>query len=486
MLLNNILAMRSPLRLATIATLAGILFTQPSLQQTYTKCNPLTQTCQPDPALGRSIAVDFTSGPSNEFTSEGNPSYNSNGAGFSVSFGGDAPQINSNWYIMFGKVEITMKAAPGVGIVSSVVLQSDDLDEIDWEWLGADNDQVQTNYFGKGETGDYDRGGKTAVSNTQGQWHTYTVDWTEEQIVWSIDGKTVRVLAATDADPGQYPQTPCQLKIGSWSGGDSSLPAGTIAWAGGPTDYSQGPFTMYVQSVSVVDYSTGSQYIYGDQSGDWTSIESKGGKVNGNAGGSLSTTPTPADPPSSSGSVVPFFDSASTATASGSTSYPGLPSGWSVNPTTGKVIPPSSAPVSKHPHSAHITLSDNMLTFCQSTFRSALSTSSPAVSPAPHCSNGGRTVTHFDQRGFKTTQTIQAHNCEATGDFAVKVAQVMGVTQTTVAAFGTAPTENVAPLPTDITFYQQEKQSAASTVTARRFAGAGTLMATMMFAIFLA
>jgi beta-glucanase (GH16 family) len=55
--------------------------------------------------------------------------------------------LTSKWYIMFGKVEISVKAAPGAGIVSSFVLQSDTLDEIDWEWLGADPDEVQSNYF---------------------------------------------------------------------------------------------------------------------------------------------------------------------------------------------------------------------------------------------------------------------------------------------------------------------------------------------------
>jgi hypothetical protein len=59
---------------------------------------------------------------------------------------------------MFGKVEAVVKAAPGAGIVSSVVLQSDDRDEIDWEWVGSDSEQVQTNYFGKGITGSYNRG----------------------------------------------------------------------------------------------------------------------------------------------------------------------------------------------------------------------------------------------------------------------------------------------------------------------------------------
>jgi hypothetical protein len=46
---------------------------------------------------------------------------------------------------MFGKVEFTAKAAPGAGIVSSFVLQSDTLVEIDWEWLGADPNEVQSN-----------------------------------------------------------------------------------------------------------------------------------------------------------------------------------------------------------------------------------------------------------------------------------------------------------------------------------------------------
>jgi len=54
-------------------------------------------------------------------------------------------------------------------------------------------------------------------------------------------------------------------------------------WAGGETDYSQGPFTMYMKSMKVTDYSTGSSYSYSDKSGSWDSITSDGGKVNGNS-----------------------------------------------------------------------------------------------------------------------------------------------------------------------------------------------------------
>lgn len=360
LLLQQILAMRAPLRLAALAT----VFASSALGQTYSNCNPTQQTdCPADAALGTSVNIDFISA-SDSFTPTGNPTYGSDGVSFTVAQSGDAPQLTSKWYIMFGKYEVTMKAAPGAGIVSSCVLQSDDLDEIDWEWLGAQDNQVQSNYFGKGQTTTFDRAAVHAVTGTQDETHTYTVEWTSNQIVWQIDGTTVRVLDASDAD-GQYPQTPMQLKIGAWSGGDPSNPAGTIAWAQGPTNYADGPFTMVVQSISVNDYSTGTSYSYQGTSGTWESIQAAGGSVNGDA--SATDVAAPAITSSSSGDVVPFDgthrstevtstpsvgDWGATATMQTSatvtnTNYPGLPSGWTVN-GSGKVVPPSAAPVSEY------------------------------------------------------------------------------------------------------------------------------------------
>ncbi|KAI7287989.1 cell wall glucanase [Hortaea werneckii] len=276
----HILAMSSPMRLATIA----LLLARPGFSQTYTDCNPLQSSdCPPDAALGQSIGVDFANGRSDQFSPTGNPTYDSNGVSLSVAQQGDAPTLISDWYIMFGRVEITMKSAPGQGIVSSVVLQSNDLDEIDWEWVGTATQQVQSNYFGKGQTGSYNRAALHDAPDCQNTWHKYTIDWTSDEIVWQIDGTTVRALKAQDS-LGPYPQTPMQVKFGIWAGGDPSNPQGTIDWAGGLTDYTAGPYSMLVDSISVTDYSTGSEYTWSDQSGAWTSIKSNGGQINGNIG----------------------------------------------------------------------------------------------------------------------------------------------------------------------------------------------------------
>lgn len=54
------------------------------------------------------------------------------GAKFEIAEEGDAPTIASDWYIFFGHVDVKMKASNGTGIISTWILESDDLDEIDY------------------------------------------------------------------------------------------------------------------------------------------------------------------------------------------------------------------------------------------------------------------------------------------------------------------------------------------------------------------
>jgi beta-glucanase (GH16 family) len=255
--------------------------------QTSTTCNPLDKTCPDDPAMGATLSSDFTAGASDDWkVTNGVINYNGQGAGFTVAKHGDSPTIQTKEYFFFGTVEVKMQAAPGTGIVSSIVLESDDLDEIDWEALGGETSTIETNYFGKGNTATYDRATYPNVASPQTQSYTYTIDWQKDAITWSVNGNVVRTLTAAAA--GDYfPQTPMTLRIGIWAGGDPSEPEGTIEWAGGVTDFTKGPFTMYIESVTIKNANPGSSYTYGDNSGSADSI-----KVSG--GGSSDTTTTSA------------------------------------------------------------------------------------------------------------------------------------------------------------------------------------------------
>nr|AIA94815.1 Glyco_hydro_16 [uncultured Zygosaccharomyces] len=130
------------------------------------------------------------------------------------------------------------------------------MDEIDLEWIGSDTTELQTNYFSKGNTTTYTRGEFHAVTSPQDEFHNYTIDWTESQLNFYVDGTLIRTINSDD--PQGYPQTPMYIVTGIWAGGDPSNAAGTIEWAGGEIDYSAGPYSMYVKSVIVSDYSTGS------------------------------------------------------------------------------------------------------------------------------------------------------------------------------------------------------------------------------------
>ncbi|KAI9800160.1 MAG: magnesium and cobalt transport protein CorA [Piccolia ochrophora] len=342
--------------------------------------------CPPNPALGKSITVDFSSGASDMFTSQGNPTFDSNGASFTVAKAGDSPLITSNFYIMFGKVDVSLKAAPGKGIVSSVVLQSDALDEIDWEWLGADPSQVQSNYFGKGQTGTYNRGAFHPNADNQASFKTYSIDWSADQIVWSIDGDPVRAEPAQAAQ-GQYPQTPMQIKLGAWSGGDSSNAPDTVKWAGGPTDYSGAPYAMQVKSIAITDYSTGTQYTYNGGDGTWQSINAVGGKVNpsGGSGSAAAVVEAPSVMSPSPAMPVPFEGTHRNTDTGGTapTTYPGLPEGWSVK-SDGKLIPGSAPTAAPAPPSSF----------------------SGPDSPGPVSgAGGGEVVVGFNEQGFPTTYT---------------------------------------------------------------------------------
>lgn len=167
--------------------------------------------------------------------------------------------------------------------MSSSVLESDDLDEVDWEFIGPNTTFAETNYYSKGNTTDAIARAKWLPSaNPTADFHNYTVRWTNQSIDWYIDGNISRTLKYDDANGGaSFPQTPMRVKLGIWPAGDPSNNQYTVAWAGGPIDYSKGPYTMYVKSIRITDFSgtsgfggpSAKEYKYGDMSGSWASID---------------------------------------------------------------------------------------------------------------------------------------------------------------------------------------------------------------------
>jgi beta-glucanase (GH16 family) len=176
------------------------------------------------PALGGNATFNFNETYNEDIwtkKNQGTIRQTEQGTEFIVQKEGDSAQLVSSFYMLFGRLEIVMKAAGGQGIVSSAILQSECLDEIDWEFLGGKNARVYTNYFGKGNMTDLTRGKDYESVATQDGFHNYTIDWTKDRVQWYVDGKMVRELKPDEALGGKnYPQTPMNIRLGPWAGGD--------------------------------------------------------------------------------------------------------------------------------------------------------------------------------------------------------------------------------------------------------------------------
>lgn len=185
-----------------------------------------------------------------------------NGARLGISERFENPQLASKEYILYGKVEAEIMASLGNGVISSIYLQSDDLDEIDVaEIFGGNLHNYQSNFFVKGNTTTYDRGGHHDLSSSPvHNFHKYGVEWHSERIIWTVDNKVVRQLERDN--PQGFPSSPMRIMISLWAGGDPSNSEGTIQWAGGVTTYEDLPYYMCIRNVRMVDYSTGKEYIY--------------------------------------------------------------------------------------------------------------------------------------------------------------------------------------------------------------------------------
>lgn len=60
--------------------------------------------------------------------------------------------LTSTHYVWYGKVSATMTTSQGAGVVTAFILMSDVKDEIDFEFVGVDVQNAQSNYYWQGVT----------------------------------------------------------------------------------------------------------------------------------------------------------------------------------------------------------------------------------------------------------------------------------------------------------------------------------------------
>ncbi|KAH6606047.1 cell wall glucanosyltransferase mwg1 [Trichoderma cornu-damae] len=261
--------------------------------------------CPPDPAFASKTAFDFTKAAwddrfasfwtTDSSTAQDKRQLNldntdAKGAAFSIWRDDQAPTLTSNKYLLFGKVSVQVQAAKGPGLITAIVLKSDSGDEIDWELLGAFENQAQTNYFYDGQPlfNTYNTTYRLDTSSFASS-HRYGIEWTPTFISFSIDGVVRKTWRVGDIPAYKWPQTPMQVKLGIWTVSSSS-DAGTVAWAGGLPDWSgrdaeRNPYRAYFKALELEDYTggcnetekgAGIEYLYDERTTGWQDVHVKG------------------------------------------------------------------------------------------------------------------------------------------------------------------------------------------------------------------
>ncbi|OLL25654.1 putative glycosidase [Neolecta irregularis DAH-3] len=298
-------------------------------------CDPLAsfslQSCVPMPvcksgsfalaSLDRVASIsDFLGDPTKaDFVAQGTPLSYQNGTLLTMPKNSVGTVLSWTRYMWYGKVSAAMRSSRGQGVVTSFMYRlslslltsstmSDVHDEVDWEFVGNDLQQAQSNFYWQAVlnctslsvshlTPDTNSGNHS-ISDSFATTHTYTIDWSPEVLKWDIDGQTVRTLNKVDtynATTGnfQYPQTPSRIQFSLWPGGLASNAPGTIKWAGGEIDWNSQDIQKYsydfafLESVNIECYGPPpgatvqgqTSYVWLDNKGLNTSIAIKDDKT---------------------------------------------------------------------------------------------------------------------------------------------------------------------------------------------------------------
>jgi len=232
-------------------------------------------------------------GSKTNWQSQGKPVvYQNNALLLTMAEGTVGTLLASTHYVWYGKVCAKMTTSQGKGVVTAFILMSDVKDEIDFEFVGVDIQNAQSNYYSQGVTV-YTNERNLTVGNgdTVSKVHEYCIDWSPDELHWLIDGNDMRTVKRSDtwnatSKRFDYPQTPSRIMLSLWPAGLPSNEKGTIDWAGGEIDWNSeymqnGYYYAMVQEVTVecgdappMAQGKGTKsYIYTDAAGTNNTVE---------------------------------------------------------------------------------------------------------------------------------------------------------------------------------------------------------------------
>lgn len=177
-----------------------------------------------------------------DWVASGEPKqYDTSQAMLTMAQGSFGTVLSSTVYMWYGNVKARLKTSRGKGVVTAFILFSDVQDEIDYEWVGVNLEQSQTNYYSLGNP-TYTNGGNSTMTNSYDNFHDYEINWTPDKIDWIIDGNVTRTKKRSDtynstSHSWDFPQTPSRVQFSLWPAGDPKNPPGTVNWAGGNIDW---------------------------------------------------------------------------------------------------------------------------------------------------------------------------------------------------------------------------------------------------------
>jgi endo-1,3-1,4-beta-glycanase ExoK len=168
-------------------------------------------------------------------------------------------EVDSKKAYLYGRVEIRMRMIRGGGMISTFFtyktgseLSGNVWEEIDIEVFGKDNAMSWQSNIMSSFPRDHSEEAYPVEESLADDYHTYTLEWTPDYVLWLFDGKEMRKTVGGQAKDLVSPET---LRFNAWI-------SDSVGWAG-EFDESALPAYQFVNWIKYYRYEDG-KFIY-----DW-------------------------------------------------------------------------------------------------------------------------------------------------------------------------------------------------------------------------